>query len=63
MLPHLYAHGMRLVRACQSDDCSHYAADQGERWGHMATKLRLWELTEYKKVRITATSPLKPIAP
>jgi alpha-N-acetylglucosamine transferase len=28
----------------------HYAADQGERWGHMATKLRLWELTQYKRV-------------
>merc|ERR1719238_1865398 len=34
----------------RSDECSHYAQDQGERWGHMATKLRLWELTQYKRV-------------
>lgn len=34
----------------RSKECSHYAADQGERWGHMATKLRLWELTQYKRV-------------
>ena len=34
----------------KSDECSHFAADQGERWGHMATKLRLWQLTQYKKV-------------
>merc|ERR1719238_2252694 len=34
----------------RSDECSHFAADQGERWGHMATKLRLWELTQYKRV-------------
>jgi len=34
----------------RSAECSHYAADQGERWGHMATKLRLWELTQYKRV-------------
>ena len=33
-----------------SDECSHYAADQGERWGHMATKLRLWQLEQYKRV-------------
>ena len=34
----------------RSEECSHYAADQGARWGHMATKLRLWELTQYKRV-------------
>jgi len=34
----------------QSDECSHFAADQGERWGHMATKLRLWQLTQYNRV-------------
>merc|ERR1719487_2392883 len=34
----------------RSEECSHFAADQGERWGHMATKLRLWELTQYKRV-------------
>jgi len=34
----------------RSDECSHFAADQGERWGHMATKLRLWQLTQYEKV-------------
>jgi len=34
----------------QSDECSHFAADQGERWGHMATKLRLWQLTSYSRV-------------
>jgi len=34
----------------KSDECSHFAADQGERWGHMATKLRLWQLTQYNRV-------------
>jgi glycogenin glucosyltransferase len=34
----------------RSSECSHFAVDQGERWGHMATKLRLWELTQYKRV-------------
>merc|ERR1740138_1182869 len=34
----------------RSEECSHFAADQGKRWGHMATKLRLWELTQYKRV-------------
>jgi len=34
----------------RSAECSHFAADQGERWGHMATKLRLWELTQYRRV-------------
>ncbi len=34
----------------QSEECSHFAADQGERWGHMATKLRLWQLTQYQRV-------------
>jgi len=26
------------------------APDQAERWGHMATKLRLWQLTQYKRL-------------
>jgi len=34
----------------KTDECSHFAADQGERWGHMATKLRLWQLTQYQRV-------------
>jgi glycogenin glucosyltransferase len=34
----------------RSEECSRFAADQGERWGHMATKLRLWELTQYERV-------------
>jgi len=34
----------------KSTECSNFAADQGERWGHMATKLRLWQLTQYERV-------------
>ena len=34
----------------KSDECSNFANDQGERWGHMATKLRLWQLTQYERV-------------
>ena len=34
----------------KSEECSRFAADQGERWGHMATKLRLWQLTQYQRV-------------
>jgi len=34
----------------RSDECNKYAADQGERWGHMSTKLRLWQMTEYSRV-------------
>lgn len=34
----------------QSTECSNFAADQGERWGHMATKLRLWQMTQYKRI-------------
>ena len=41
--------GARGVLVGPLAECSHYAADQGERWGHMATKLRLWELTQYYK--------------
>lgn len=33
-----------------SDECSNFVADQGERWGHMATKIRLWQLTQYARV-------------
>jgi len=34
----------------QSEECSAGSTDQGERWGHMATKLRLWQLTQYQRV-------------
>jgi len=34
----------------KSTECNNYVADQGERWGHMATKLRLWQLTKYSRV-------------
>jgi len=34
----------------RSSECTVGSQDQGERWGHMATKLRLWELTQYKRV-------------
>ncbi|KAL1495276.1 hypothetical protein AB1Y20_017136 [Prymnesium parvum] len=34
----------------KSAECSNFAADQGERWGHMATKLRLWQMTQYERV-------------
>ena len=34
----------------KSEECSRFTADQGERWGHMATKLRLWQLTQYQRV-------------
>jgi len=34
----------------KSDECSKYVADQGQRWGHMSTKLQLWQLTEYERV-------------
>lgn len=30
--------------------CRKFEADQAERWGHMATKLRLWQLTQYASV-------------
>ena len=33
-----------------SSECSNFADHQGERWGHMATKLRLWELTQYNRI-------------
>jgi len=34
----------------KSAECSTGTGDQGERWGHMATKLRLWQMTNYKRV-------------
>jgi len=34
----------------KSDECSNFDRDQGERWGHMATKLRLWQLTQYDRI-------------
>ena len=33
-----------------SSECSKFDADQAERWGHMATKLRLWQLTQYERI-------------
>jgi glycogenin glucosyltransferase len=33
----------------QTPECSKFDGDQGQRWGHMATKLRLWQL-KYKRV-------------
>jgi len=30
--------------------CSNHTENQGERWGHMATKLRLWQLTQFSRV-------------
>jgi len=34
----------------KSDECSKFDGDQAERWGHMATKLRLWQLTQYQRI-------------
>ncbi len=34
----------------KSAECSNFDADQNERWGHMATKLRLWQMTQYERV-------------
>jgi glycogenin glucosyltransferase len=34
----------------KSTECSKFDNDQSERWGHMATKLRLWQMTGYSKV-------------
>jgi len=34
----------------KSAECSRFDGDQGERWGHMATKLRLWQLEQYARV-------------
>lgn len=34
----------------RSSECSTYASHQDERWGHMSTKLRLWQLTQYDRV-------------
>ena len=34
----------------KSSECSKFDADQAERWGHMATKLRLWQLTQYERI-------------
>jgi hypothetical protein len=31
--------------------CRSYASDQDARWGHESTKLRLWELESYEKIR------------
>lgn len=34
----------------KSTECSNFAKDQGERWGHMATKLRLWQQKQYQRI-------------
>jgi len=34
----------------QSPECSKFDGDQGERWGHMATKLRLWQMKQYERI-------------
>jgi len=34
----------------KSSECSKFDGDQAERWGHMATKLRLWEMTQYERI-------------
>ena len=34
----------------KSSECSEHSDDQAERWGHMATKLRLWQLTQYERI-------------
>ncbi|EOD07169.1 hypothetical protein EMIHUDRAFT_97003 [Emiliania huxleyi CCMP1516] len=34
----------------KSEECSRFDKDQGERWGHMATKLRLWQQLKYKRI-------------
>merc|ERR1719424_1682661 len=34
----------------KSEECSKYDGDQAERWGHMATKLRLWQMTTYERI-------------
>ena len=34
----------------KSEECSKYDGDQAERWGHMATKLRLWQMTKYERI-------------
>jgi glycogenin glucosyltransferase len=34
----------------KSEECSRFDKDQGERWGHMATKLRLWQQLKYSRV-------------
>merc|ERR1719498_1926837 len=34
----------------KSDECSKFDGDQAERWGHMATKLRLWQQTQYQRI-------------
>jgi len=34
----------------KSEECSRFDKDQGERWGHMATKLRLWQQLKYERI-------------
>jgi glycogenin glucosyltransferase len=34
----------------KSTECSKFDGDQAERWGHMATKLRLWQMTQYERI-------------
>jgi len=34
----------------KSAECNKFDGDQAERWGHMATKLRLWQMTQYSRI-------------
>ena len=34
----------------KTEECSHFDSDQAERWGHMATKLRLWQQRQYERI-------------
>jgi len=34
----------------KSPECSKFDADQSQRWGHMATKLRLWQMKQYERI-------------
>ena len=58
--------GWTVVEVCRrlrgkSDECSNFANDQGERWGHMATKLCLWQLTQYERVLDAGTIMTGPV--
>jgi glycogenin glucosyltransferase len=34
----------------KSAECNNFDDDKAERWGHMATKLRLWQMTQYSRI-------------
>jgi len=42
----------------KSPECSKFDGDQGERWGHMATKLRLWQLAYSRVLYLDADTVL-----